>query len=251
MKALFSVAQAFLGERNWEEGLKHLEEAHSLIKPEYDADTLVAQLSLHALVLEGAESYEEALLIRKQAIVVSLRIDSDRMDFAECRLDIAKLYAKLKQFSLAVDWAAKAVEIRQEALGDSHPSTRDALSLFTLYYRALPDPKKKKELASKSHRLCNYLECTKVEKKMGICLHCNSYYLCKDHRDLIAEHMCVCPNHPDALWVERKLDKVVKCRRCRKESKLLKCSVCGEVAYCGGKCQNEDWKRHKLFCKRE
>ncbi|KAJ7493407.1 hypothetical protein B0H11DRAFT_2277455 [Mycena galericulata] len=44
-----------------------------------------------------------------------------------------------------------------------------------------------------------------------------------------------------------------ECEACHKpermDSKLLKCSQCKKVAYCGKACQNGDWKVHKKVCK--
>ena len=31
--------------------------------------------------------------------------------------------------------------------------------------------------------------------------------------------------------------------------KVKKCSACGNVAYCGVKCQRKDWAEHKFSCK--
>lgn len=40
------------------------------------------------------------------------------------------------------------------------------------------------------------------------------------------------------------------CARCgTKEGKLLKCSRCTKVYYCGAACQRADWKEHKTTCK--
>ena len=79
-------------------------------------------------------------------------------------------------------------------------------------------------------------------------MKCLSFYLCKEHEGLIKEHVIMCPKFPDVLSDEKKLDKIVKSRQCRKETMLMKCSVCDNVWYCGAECQNKDWKRHKLFC---
>jgi len=42
------------------------------------------------------------------------------------------------------------------------------------------------------------------------------------------------------------------CAYCRKraEQKVLRCSRCKEISYCGESCQNADWKRHKVNCRR-
>jgi hypothetical protein len=86
---------------------------------------------------------------------------------------------------------------------------------------------------------------------MDRCDLCKAHYLCKEHREHIEEHVHLCPKFPDELYEEKGLEKIVKCRRCRMETKLMKCSVCEKVSYCGAKCQKEDWGRHKLFCKKK
>ena len=139
-------------------------------------------------------------------------------------------------------------EIRAKTFGPSHSSTQDARDDLTCYQRALIDPALKKKIASESHRMCSADGCHTVQNKMNRCLKCLTHYLCKKHEKLIHDHFVVCPKFPDVLPDEEELKKIVKCRRCRKETKLMKCSVCESVWYCGAMCQKEDWKRHKVFC---
>ena len=145
------------------------------------------------------------------------------------------------------DLMTKALAIRVKTLGPSHPSTQDARDDLACYRRALIDPELKNKL-SESHRVCSIDGCNTVKEKMNRCLKCLSHYLCKDHEKLIHEHVEVCSKFPDVLPDEGMLKKILKCRRCCKESKLMKCSVCESVWYCGATCQKEDWKRHKVFC---
>ena len=126
--------------------------------------------------------------------------------------------------------------------------TRNAREFLVKYQKALTDPDLKNQLASKSDRMCSIDGCNTVKEKMNRCLKCLSFYMCKKHEKLIHEHVVVCSKFPDVLPDEEELKKIVKCRRCRKESKLMKCAVCESVWYCGATCQKEDWKRHKLFC---
>ena len=244
---LIILAEISYGKGDYEIGLEQITDLRSRMqkKPDFDFGLLGALLEVHALLLAAVERFEEALIIWQQ---MAAFVGMDHPNYARSCLHSAQLFATLKQTAKAVREAERAFAIRKNAFGESHTLTREAQKALANYTKALTDPDLKKQLASKLHRLCNIDGCNTVEEKMGICLHCNSYYLCKDHIERISEHMPVCPKHPDALWVERKLVEIVKCRRCRKETKLMKCSVCDNVSYCGAKCQKEDWKRHKVFC---
>ena len=230
------------------EGLRRIEEALSLLASDDGQRLLPNLLNQQGDFLMKLERYEQAAVVRNKQMELSSCVGG--REYAAICLCSAELYVKVKQISWAIDLAKRAQAIYMKVLGPSDRLTELAKGMIVKYKKALIDPEVKKRLVSKADRMCSYYECGKVEKKMGICLHCNVYYLCKDHHiEKIAEHMAVCPKHPDALWVERKLDgKIVKCRRCRKEGKLMTCSVCGKAWYCGAKCQKEDWKRHKLFC---
>ena len=229
--------------------LGQLEELRCLMRPKYDIEERASTLDRHATLLVRVERYQEAVSVREEHLnIVLLEYGADQLEYATSCIDFARLYAQLKQLDKAVEMASIGVKIRRESLGASNILTLQACDDLQIFQRARLDPVLKKKIALESYRLCNISKCGKVEKKMAICTHCNSYYLCKAHHETINEHMPVCPNHPDALWAERKVDEILKCRRCRKETKLMKCSVCGNVWYCGAQCQNEDWKRHKLVC---
>ena len=246
---LKTLAGILFREGKYEMGLKHIEEARSVMKPESDPHLLATLLNLHANFLTEMKQYQKAVLVREEQMALRLQISGpNHPDYATSLENAAALYCELKQIDLAAELMTKSLAIRTKSFGPSHPLTQKTRDRLVEFEKAQTDPEMKKKLASKSDRICSRPKCFKVEKKMGICLHCKSYYLCKDHHETMDEHMAVCPNHPDALWVERKVDEIVKCRRCRKETKLMKCSVCGTVWYCGATCQKEDWKRHKLFC---
>ena len=133
---------------------------------------------------------------------------------------------------------------------DQSPIMGDAMAEFML---AAMDNAEQRRLkcASKSDRICSISGCNIAQARMNRCLKCLSFYLCKEHGKLIHEHVSVCPKFPDVLPDEEKLKKITKCRRCRKQTKLMKCAVCEKVKYCSAKCQKEDWKRHKLFCRKK
>ena len=236
-------------EGKYEKGLKHIEQARSLMKPDFDLRVLASVLNMHALLLTEMKQYQKAVLLREEELAHTLRLyGPDHPDYATSLLGAAFLYAKLKQPDRAVYLAAKALAIRMKTFGASHPSTQDTRKVLAVCQRALNDPELKKNIASESHRVCSVDGCHTVQNKMNRCLKCLSFYMCKKHEKLIHEHVVVCPKFPDVLPDEEELKKIVKCRRCRKESKLMKCAVCEAVWYCGSKCQKDDWKRHKVFC---
>ena len=232
-----------------EDALKHIEEARSLMKPESDPQILASLLNSHALLLTAAKQFQKAVLVREEDLALTLRLyGPNHPQFATSLINAAVLYSQLKQMDRAVDLAAKALEIRVKTFGPSHASTQRARDELSVCQKALIDPETKKELASESHRMCSVGGCHTVQNKMNRCLKCLSFYMCIDHEGKIHEHIVVCPKFPDVLPDEEGLKKILKCRRCRKETKLMKCAVCESVWYCGATCQKEDWKRHKLFC---
>ena len=246
---LVIFADILYREGKYEMALKHVEEARSLMKSNLAPHLLGRLLNLHAILLTEMKQYQKAVLVHEEDLAVTLHLlGPNHRDFATSLLGASLLYFKLKQIDRAVDLATKALEIRTKTLGPSHALTQEAVNLLASYQRALIDPEAKKKLASESHRMCNIDGCHTVKEKMNRCLKCLSHYLCKEHEGLIHEHVVVCPKFPDVLPDEEKLKKIVKCRRCRKETKLMKCAICESVWYCGATCQKEDWKRHKLFC---
>ena len=235
-------------EEKYEMCLNRIEEARSLMKPESDPHILANILNMHALVLMEMKQYQKAVLVREEELALSLRVNGpNHPEFATSLLNAALLYPRLKQMDRAFDLAAKALAIRMKTFGASHPLTQRAKDDLAIYQKALIDPELKNVIAPESHRVCSVDGCHTVQNKMNRCLKCLSFYMCKEHEKLIHEHVVVCPKFPDVLPDEEEL-KIVKCRRCRKESKLMKCAVCESVWYCGAQCQKEDWKRHKVFC---
>ena len=246
--ALTALAGICVDEGSFTVGLEHIVEARSLVKPK-DSANLENILNLHAALLAGLERYPEALAIRKEALSLALELfGPSHPEFATSCINASLLYARLNQMQEAVRLAKQALAIFTKTVGPSHPLTLEAKAVVFSCQKALTDPKVKKQLASKSDRMCNFLDCGKVGKNFDFCLSCKTYYLCKEHKKKIDEHVVVCDKFPDVLPGEGGPETVVKCRRCRKQTKLMKCSVCEKVSYCGAQCQKEDWKRHKVFC---
>ena len=232
---------------DFEDGLKCIEEARSLF-PAADSKLFLSILNTHAMLLRGVKRFQEALLAREEALALSLRLHGpDHPEYGATCINAAILYAQLNQFARAIALAKQALAIHTKIFGPSHPTTQNTRNGIVYYQKALTDPAMKKQLVS-SDRVCNIDGCNKVEKFMDRCMSCGAHYLCKKHRKKINEHVSVCPKFVDLLPDEKKGQTIVKCRRCRKESKLMKCSVCEEVWYCGAQCQKDDWKRHKVFC---
>ena len=235
-------------EHKFEKALEEILEARSLLPPE-DSDILSNALSLHCVILVALNRYQDALLICKEGLALSRRFyGSNHPMYANACMDAAHLYAKLNQMTHAIDLAQQSLAIHTKLKGSSHRTTEKVRHHLASYQKALADPGVKKKLVLTKDRMCNIEGCNKIEDFMDRCMSCGTHYLCKEHKELIDEHVAVCPKFSDVLPEEKKLDTIVKCRRCRKESKLMKCAVCESVWYCGAQCQKDDWKRHKVFC---
>ena len=230
------------------ESLKYIEEARSLFLPNQYSPTLGCVLSLQATILTCMERFEEALIVMQKDMDFELEFRGpNHPQYAHSCMTASQLYCRLKQFNHAITLAKMALSIFMNIHGSAHRDTQSAMNFLFMYERALTNTALNNQLASKS-RLCNHLKCGNVKKNMNRCLSCLSHYLCQEHEELIHEHVVVCPKFPDVLPDEEKQEKIIKCRRCRKQTKLMKCGVCEKVSYCGATCQKDDWKRHKLFC---
>ena len=247
-RGLYSLAEICCSERDFDAGLNYIQEARSLVSPE-NFGLLANVLNLETILLKELGRYQEALVVREKEKDLTLRVyGPDHPNYATSLSNIAQLYAELKQMQSAVDLTSKAVAIYMKTYGPSHSFTQAAQKNLVYFRKALTDPDLKNQFASTKNRMCNIDGCNTVEENMNRCSKCLSFYLCEKHKDKINDHVVVCPKFPDVLPDEKKLKKIVKCRRCRKESKLMKCAVCKSVWYCGAQCQKDDWKRHKVFC---
>ena len=245
---LKSLADICYTEGDFAAGLKYIQEAHSFASAD-NFSLLGSAMNLEAMLLMELERYQEALVVREKHMEISLReYGQNHPQYAIGLFNTAQLYSKLKQMQPAADLASEAVAIFMKAFGPSHPSTQNAQIQLADIQKALTDPEMNKMLVPTKNRMCNIDGCHAVEESMERCLACKAHYLCKDHTKRINEHVSVCPKFGDVLPDEKKGAKIVKCRRCRKETKLMKCAVCESVWYCGAQCQKEDWKRHKVFC---
>jgi hypothetical protein len=249
INGLLTLANISRDEGDFEGGLKHIEQARSLLPPNEDSDQLANVLNMHSLLLENLGRFQEALEIRLKDMALSLRVNGpNHPEFATSCHNTAMLYGQLNQMQKAIDLAEKALAIRVETFGPSHPFTQNARGNLAVYRQALTDPEVKKHYVKTRHRMCSIDDCHSIEKGMNRCMSCGTHYLCKKHEGKINEHVSVCPKFADVLPEEDTFKKILKCRRCRKQTKLMKCSICESVWYCGATCQKEDWKRHKVFC---
>ena len=243
--ALASIA---FNEGDYKCALESILEARLYIKPD-DSSSLWEALNLQALILMSMHRYQEALIIREEELALGLRMDGpNHSRYAVSCLNAANLYARLNQMEKGIEYSKQAIRIRTKLFGSSHQSTKVARESLRACQRGLTDPAAKREIVLRSDRMCNVDGCQKVEKNMDFCTSCKTHYVCSGHKEKITEHIVVCSKFPDALPDEKKGQTIVKCRRCRKQTKLMKCSVCESVWYCGAECQKEDWKRHKVFC---
>ena len=246
---LLTLVDILRDEGDFEGGLEHIVEARSLLPSDEDSAQLANVLNTHAILLVKVGRFQEALEIILKHMALSLRLNGpNHPDYASCCFNAAGLYAKLNQMHEAIDLMEKALAIYMKTFGPSHPSTQLARNNLADYQKALTDPAMKKHFVKTRHRMCSIDDCHSIEEGMNRCMSCGTHYLCKKHEGKINEHVPVCPKFADLLPDEKKGRTIVKCRRCRKETKLMKCSVCESVWYCGATCQKEDWKRHKLFC---
>ena len=231
-----------------EEGLQYIVEARSVL-PSGDSFTFANVLNSQAGFLSELHRYEEALPVRQQSQALYLRLyGSDHLQYATGCMNLATLYMSLKQLDEALEAFKKCRAIRVKTLGPLHQSTQDVEFLIASCQKIRTQPEMKKQWGPTKERLCNIDGCNSIEKSMERCMSCLSHYLCKKHKGKINEHIVTCPKFADVLPEDKKVEKIVKCRRCRKQTKLMKCAVCEKVKYCSATCQKEDWKRHKLFC---
>ena len=246
---LVTLADISRAEGDFEGGLRSIEEARSLIPSDDDSDHLGNVLNMHALLLEKLGRFQEALEIRLKLLDLDLRLNGpSHPQYAVSCHNTAVLFAKLNQMQDAIDFEEKTLAIYMKTFGPSHEVTLRIQKELASYQLALTDPAMKKRFVKTRDRMCSVDNCHSIEKGMNRCMSCGTHYLCKKHEGKINEHVSVCPKFADLLPDEKKGKPIVKCRRCRKETKLMKCSVCEGVWYCGATCQKEDWKRHKLFC---
>ena len=249
INGLLTLADISYDEEDFEGGLKRIKEARSLLPLEEDSEQLANVLNMHAMLLEKLGRFEEALPIKLEHMALSLRLyGPDHPKYATSCRNAAFLFANLNQMQKAIDLAEKALAINMKTFGPLHRFTQDSLNTLSDYRRALTEPEVKKHYVKTRDRMCSIDDCHSIEKGMNRCMSCGTHYLCKKHEGLINEHVSVCPKFADVLPEEDTFKKIAKCRRCRKETKLMKCSVCESVWYCGAACQKEDWKRHKVFC---
>jgi tetratricopeptide (TPR) repeat protein len=247
---LLELASISHDEGKYKEALKHLAEAEPLTPP--DSHDLSNLLNLKAIVLKDLKQFQEALIVRHQHVELNLKLHGlNHPDYATALSNAAVMYSQLNQFPKAIELMTQARDIWMKTLGPNHARTMGSVTLLNMYHQALTDVTIKKEIVQTLDRTCNHRGCNKVERAMDRCDLCKMHYLCSEHRGEIDNHEHLCPKYPDELYEEKGLEKIVKCRRCRTETKLMKCSVCEKVSYCGAKCQKEDWARHKLFCKKK
>ena len=244
---LYVLADISFAEKKYEAALKIACDAISYTRE--NTHVFGELLTMQSNCLEKLERYEEALEKGMHCLSQSIRMNGpEHPDTAIVYHNLAMIYGKLKHFAKSVAMLSQCLAIHKKCLGVTNPETIRIAYTLEMYQRALVDPEMQKNLASKSDRMCSVSGCNIVKKYLNRCMSCLSFYVCKEHEGKINEHVVTCSKFPDLLPDEKKGKAIVKCRRCRKETKLMKCGKCGNVWYCGAQCQKEDWKRHKLFC---
>ena len=108
---LHSLAGICYNEGDFGAGLRHIQEARSLVSGD-NLGLLGMILNTEALYLSSMERYQESLLVREKIKDLSLReLGPNHPNYATSCLNTAHLYAELKQIPSAVDLASKALAI--------------------------------------------------------------------------------------------------------------------------------------------
>jgi hypothetical protein len=89
---------------------------------------------------------------------------------------------------------------------------------------------------------------------LNVCSFCLAY--CDNKKNKI-DHYEDCPLTQEDIKcrnrIIKNMNKERSCSNCfsvgGEKGKLLACSGCSTVFYCGNKCQKEDWRKHKKDCK--
>ena len=244
-RGLVRLGNAAMGEKDYEAVLRHLDAAMPLMEAE--SGGLASVWYLRALALYQMNRFQECLLAHNENMrIEKLARGAGHAQYAVACDRAAVIYCQLKQCERAAELQRIALSIFIKVYGAQHEITLQARGFLWHMDRAVEV--QSCPLVQTKHRMCNFPNCYKVYEDMYRCMSCLTHYLCKEHEWNIDEHIVVCLKFPDQLPEEKKLDEIVKCRRCRKMGKLMKCSVCESVWYCGAQCQKDDWKRHKVFC---
>ena len=237
--ALLGIAQSMLLLESPLVALRYVEEARALLKS--DTEKLWEEaLTLHVEALQNLDQCEKAATVSEELVVFRQKkygVSSQEL-VRSCHRTVL-LWVAADNFVRAVEFATKAVDIEVKLLGPKDPAViASRKRLDFLKFRMLK-PEEKPACS-----LPNCLDETEIQ-----CPHCKAFQVCLSHKPHISEHLPLCPKLGDDAFSDDddKLRKV-KCRRCRKETKLKKCAGCALVRYCGAECQNADWKRHKQFC---
>ena len=122
--ALIIIADILYKQGKFGEELKVVLEARSLLPPTGILSTRARLLDTHSQCLICLDRYQEALMVRKEALALALRIHGPNHPlYAAFCHNTAYLYAKLNQQAEAIDLEKVAVAIYEKTLGASHSST--------------------------------------------------------------------------------------------------------------------------------
>ncbi|KAF6751314.1 hypothetical protein DFP72DRAFT_496581 [Ephemerocybe angulata] len=262
-RSLFDIGQAAMGGVNWrrcldyyvkamkkilEDDNEDLVQTYFKIQPEGELETMPNELlamsfrNITALFLKPTKFFTPVSSPEAYALIVSLSAPSNAIPWP--RLANASTFReRLLRMSLQIHASMTLANIAWDA-GD--PAT--AMKNFT---KALELSSEEKDLFS-------------PKPSPGIELWISTGF--RDMRDKVALLLNTDPNLRDIRDEEVKrsvesgdvdINKVHGllgnpdgCNRCRAQDvKLLRCSRCRIVPYCGAVCQKADWKSHKLNCK--
>ena len=114
---LLTLADISYNKGDFEEGLKRIEEARSLISSDVESEQLTNVLNMHALLLQKLGRFVEALPIRLEHIALSIRLyGPNHPEYATSCHNTAILYSELNQMQKAIDLMKEALAIRMKTL---------------------------------------------------------------------------------------------------------------------------------------
>lgn len=234
------MARLFLRKKEYEKVLQHTNLLSQTI--ETDTPTYVILMDLTSSAWEHLGHFEKAMKGRSLHLHLCKSIfGEEHVYYGYGLYDTANLLAQLNQFTLAFPMMHRAANILEKALGKAHEDVVNAREMVHCLKRGLVDLNVKKRFVKTTLRMCNHIDCNRIEDAMERCVWCKAHYLCSEHRGEIEKHTYLCPKFPDQA-------DLAKCRRCCANTHLMQCSLCNAVSYCTKECQRDDWNRHKQFC---
>lgn len=239
---IFLLGNAEQREDNFEKALGFYQQAKLLTSHEADPMLYSTLLVCMDLCHRNLNQWDQAYAICREELGIAKENDSRHADALS---SLSCVYAKLKQYELAVTALKQAINIRkkEETPKDSQEDNYAGLKRIVNMEADLALLKEKSLVVHRENievdhmfRMCN--ECGKIKYDMDVCNGCCKAWYCD--RECQLKH-----------WSIHKLVCIV-CFNCEvrlnRDTVFLRCSKCKATKYCGVECQTEDWKEHKKTC---